>query len=179
MKLLTILLAPIVAVEMASTALARDYKDLVAEGYRWVSLDGPYACPTKEDLRRITREPSDTNELHMVEQVRAYYLIQGALVKVIQEDGSTGMSQIHAAGIKNNLWTYNKFLSRRPIKNAYAAIETPETSGLISVDTSAEMGGVQGATNTPTPSLHTAAGGSRNPDELQHNVRPVFELGYR
>jgi hypothetical protein len=34
MKLLTILLAPIVAVEMASTALARDYKDLVAEGYR-------------------------------------------------------------------------------------------------------------------------------------------------
>ena len=61
MKLLTILLAPIVAVGMASTALARDYKDLVAEGYRWVSLDGPYACPTKEDLRRITREPSDTN----------------------------------------------------------------------------------------------------------------------
>ena len=112
MKLLTILLA-IVAVGMASTALARDYKDLVAEGYRWVSLDGPYACPNKEDLRRITREPSDTNELHMVEQVRAYYLIQGALVKVIQEDGSTGMAQIHAAGIKNNLWTYNKFLSRR------------------------------------------------------------------
>ena len=40
MKLLTILLAPMVAVGMASTALARDYKDLVAEGYRWVSLDG-------------------------------------------------------------------------------------------------------------------------------------------
>jgi hypothetical protein len=117
--------------------------------------------------------------LHMVEQVRAYYLIQGALVKVIQEDGSTGMSQINAAGTKNNLWTYNKFLSRRPIKNAYAAIETPETSGLISAETSAEMGGVQGATDTPKPSLHTAAGGSRNPDELQHNVRSVFELGYR
>ena len=103
----------------------------------------------KEDLRRITREPSDTNELHMVEQVRAYYLIQGALVKVIQEDGSTGMAQIRAAGIKNNLWTYNKFLSRRPIKNAYAAIETPEKSGLISADTSAEMGGVEG----PKPGL--------------------------
>ena len=98
MKLLTILLAPIVAVEMASTALARDYKDLVAEGYRWVSLDGPYACPTKEDLRGITSEPSDFNELHMVEQVRAYFLIQGALVKVIQEDESTGMAQIRAAG---------------------------------------------------------------------------------
>jgi hypothetical protein len=80
---------------------------------------------------------------------------------------------------KNNLWTYNKFLSRRPIKNAYAAIETPETSGLISADTLAEMGGAQGATDSPTPALHTAAGGSRNPDQLQHNVRAVFELGYR
>jgi hypothetical protein len=179
MKLLTILLAPIVAVGMMSTTWARDYKDLVAEGYRWVSLDGPFACHTKEDLRRITSEPSDTNELHMVEQARAYYLIQGAIVKVIQEDGSTGMVQIRAAAIKSNLWTYNKFLSKRPIKNAYAAIETPETSGLVSPDTSAEMGGVQGATDNPKPSLQTAAGGSRNPDQLQHNVRPVFELGYQ
>jgi hypothetical protein len=159
MKLLTILLASIIAFGAASTALARDYTDLVAEGYRWVTLDGPFACPTKEDLRRITSEPSDTNELHMVEQVRAYYLIQGALVKVIQEEGSTGMTQIHAAGIKKNLWTYNKFLSRRPIKNAYAVIETPERSDLTFADTAAEMGGVEGATNTPTPSLHTAGGG--------------------
>jgi hypothetical protein len=158
MKLLTTLLAPMVAIGMASTALARDYKDLVAEGYRWVSLDGPYACPTKEDLRRITSEPSDINEFHMVEQVRAYFLIQGALVKVIQEDGSTGMAQIRAAGIKIDLWTYNKFLSRRPIKNAYAAIETPETSGLILADTSAESGTVQGVTETPKRFLHTAAG---------------------
>jgi hypothetical protein len=177
MKLLNILLAPIVAVGMVSPTWARDYKDLIAEGYRWVSLDGPFACPSKEDLRRITSEPSDTNELHMVEQVRAYYLIQGALVKVIQEDGSTGMAQIRVAGINSNLWTYKKFLSRRPIKNAYAAIETPETSGLISADTTAEMGGVQGATNDPKSSMQTAAG--RNPDQLQHNVRPVFELDYR
>jgi hypothetical protein len=66
-------------------------------------------CPTKEDLRRITKEPSDTNELHMVEQVRAYYLIQGALIKLIQEDGSTGMAQIRAAGIKSDLWTTTSF----------------------------------------------------------------------
>jgi hypothetical protein len=141
LKLLIILLAPMVAVGMASTAFAGDYKDAVAEGYRWVSLDGPFACPLKEDLRRITREPSDTNELHMVEQVRAYYLIQGALVRVIQQDGTTGMVQIRAAGIEDDLWTYNKFLSRRPIKNAYAAIETPATSGLLSGDMSTEMGG--------------------------------------
>jgi hypothetical protein len=179
MKLLTILLAPLVAAGMASPVWASDYKDLVAEGYRWVSLDGPYACPTKEDLRRITSEPSDANELHMVEQLRAYYLIQGALVKVVQEEGNTGMAQIHAAGIKNDLWTYKKFLNSRPIKNAYATIETPETSGLISADPLAELGGVQGATHPATPSQHTVAGGSQNPAELQQNLRPVFEVGYR
>jgi hypothetical protein len=176
MKLLTILLASIVTVGMVSTTSARDYKDFIAEGYRWVSLDGPFACASKEDLRWIVSEPSDTNELHMVEQVRAYYLIRGALVKLIQEDGSTGMVQIRTAGINSSLWTYNKFLSRRPIKNAYAAIETPEKSGLISADTSAKMGGVQGATDDVKASLQTPAG--RNPDQLQDNLRPVSEFGY-
>ena len=76
MKLSTILLAPIVALGMSSIALARDYKDLVVEGYRWVTIDGPYMCPTKEDLREITRDPSDINKLHMVEELRAYFIIE-------------------------------------------------------------------------------------------------------
>lgn len=150
MKLLTILLA---VVGMASTVLALDYKNLVAEGYRWVAIDGPYACPVKEDLR-IMKDVTDINELHMIEQVRAYCLIQGALVKVIQEDAN-GMAQIRAAGIKSDLWTYSKFLSRRPIKNTYAAIETPETSGLILADTPSEMGDVQGAIDTLPPTQAT------------------------
>jgi hypothetical protein len=91
MKLSTMFLGPIVAIGMASTASARDYHDLVAEGYRWVTIDGPYACPAKEDLRQITRNQSDLNELHMVEEVRAYFLIRGALVKIIQQDARTGM----------------------------------------------------------------------------------------
>jgi hypothetical protein len=96
MKRLTILSATITAVLIASTVLALDYNNFVAQGYRWVSIDGPYACPVKEDLRRMSRDASDINELHMIEQVRAYCLIQGALVKVVQEDGS-GMAQIRAA----------------------------------------------------------------------------------
>jgi hypothetical protein len=148
MKRFTILLTTIVAVAMASTVLALDYKDLVAEGYRWVSIDGPYACPVKEDLRRICGDVTDIDELHMIEQVRAYCLVQGAMVKVIQEDRS-GMVQIRAAGIRSDLWTYSRFLSKRPIKDTYAAIETPETSGLIPSDTPAETESVQGAVDTP------------------------------
>jgi hypothetical protein len=53
------------------------------------------------------------------------------------------MAQIRAAGITIDLWTYNKFLSSRPIKDAYAVIETPETSGLIPADPSAAMGAVR------------------------------------
>jgi hypothetical protein len=143
MKLITTFLVSIVATGIALTASARDYHDLVTEGYRWVNIDGPYACATKEDLGEITRDPSDFNELHMVEGVRAYYLIQGALVKVMQQDATAGLAQIRVAGITSNLWTYNKFLSMRPIKDAYAVIETPETSGLILENTSAEIGSVR------------------------------------
>jgi hypothetical protein len=179
MKLINILLGPIVVVGMASTILARDYKDLVAEGYRWVSIDGPYACPLKEDLRRINREASDVNELHMVEQVRAFFLIQGSLVKVIQEDGSAGMTQIRAAGITSDLWTYSKFLSRLPIKDAYAEIETPETSGLVVVETSAEMGAVQGDTDTPPPSSPLPSKRLRKSRVVSAQPAPGFEMGYR
>ena len=68
MKLLTTLLATIVTVVMASTVLALDYKNIVTEGYRWVSIDGPYACPVKEDLRRMKRGASDINEVQQSPQ---------------------------------------------------------------------------------------------------------------
>lgn len=116
---------------MQGAAHGQNYDDLVAQGYRWVNVDGPYACPTKEDLREITSNPSAINKVHMVEQIRAYFLIQGALVKVIQEDRSTGMAQIRMAGITIDLWTFSKFLSKRPIADTYSVIETPEAAGLV------------------------------------------------
>jgi hypothetical protein len=172
MKLLTMFLAPIVAMDMAPSVSARDYHDLVAEGYRWVEIDGPYACPTKEDLREVTRDHSDRNELHMIEGVRAYFLIQGALVKIIQQEASTGMAQIRVAGINVDLWTFSKFLSELPIKNAYAAIETPETSGLIPADISDESGVLEGATGTAWSSPPVAGKGFEDPEHLWEQPAP-------
>jgi hypothetical protein len=67
-----------------------------AEGYRWVKFDCPYACATKEDLLEITRDPSDLNELHielhMVEGVRAYLLIQGSIFGDHYVHGMEGVS---------------------------------------------------------------------------------------
>ena len=99
MKVPTILSVAAVAVLVTSAGLAANYDDLVAQGYRWVTVDGPYACPSKDDLRTLTKHPTDEAELQMIEQLRAYYLIEGALLQVVVEDAASGMSQIHATEI--------------------------------------------------------------------------------
>ena len=115
-----------VALGPVSTALATDYNALIAQGYRWVTVDGPYGCPAKADLQLVTKNRSEETELAMVEQLRAYYLIPGNVVRVVQEETAAGMSKIRAAGIVRDLWTFTKFLSRRPIRDTYGVIETPE-----------------------------------------------------
>jgi hypothetical protein len=121
----------IFAVGLTCTAVAADYKDLVAEGYRWVTVDGPFACKTEPEVQRITNHRSDATELQMVEDLQAYYLIPGTLVQVVRNDPETGMSEIQLGGITRPLWTYTSFLSTRPIDDTYGVIETPENSGLI------------------------------------------------
>jgi hypothetical protein len=88
----------------------------LAKGYRWVAINGPYACDTEQDLRRITSDHTDLRELYMVENLQAYYLIPGTLARVIRDDHAEGMSEILLAGILTPLWTYTKFLSARPIQ---------------------------------------------------------------
>jgi len=83
-------------------------------------------------------KPSDELKLKMVEEVRAYYLIRGSVVRVVTEEKSSGLSQINIPGITQNLWTLTKFLTKQPIRDIIGRIETP--------------GMLQGATATPTES---------------------------
>ena len=106
------------------------FKDLAPKGYRWITANGPYACPTEQEVRQIISAHSDLAELNMVEQ-GAYFLIPGTLVQVIRDDPTNGMSEILLGGITKPLWTYTKFLSARPIRNIYGIVETPNTGGLI------------------------------------------------
>jgi hypothetical protein len=110
---------------LASAALSSNDPKPAADEYRWIVVDGPYACPSKEDLRQITKHHTDETELQMVDELRAYYLIEGTIVQLVQEDSASGMSQIHSEGITRDLWTYTRFLSRRPVKDPYGVIETP------------------------------------------------------
>ena len=134
----TILWAAAVALGLVSAGLGANYDDLIRQGYRWVAVDGPLACVSKDDLRQMVEKPSDELTLKMVEEVRAYYLIRGSVVRVVTEETSSGLSEINIPGITQNLWTFTKFLTKQPIKDIIGRIETP--------------GMLEGATATPTAS---------------------------
>jgi hypothetical protein len=109
----------------------RSVEDLVAKGYRWVIVDGPYACAKQEEVRQITSSRTDMMELSLVEAGDAYYLIPGTLVRITQDDPANGMSAILLGGITKPLWTCTTFLSARPIRDIYGSVETPDSAGLV------------------------------------------------
>jgi hypothetical protein len=141
-----------VGVGLTVTAQAVNYNDLVAQGFRWITVDGPYACRAKDDVKRITNHRTDSVELQMVDDLRAYYLIPGMIVQIVQDDPSSGLTQVRLGGITTDLWTYTRFLSKRPITDPYGVIETPENSGLIPTATTGMSPMLDQSGTAPTPS---------------------------
>jgi hypothetical protein len=170
MKRRIILAVAAAAITLTAGALGGEYSDLVANGYRWVTADGLYACVSKDDVRRMVNNPSspagDEVALKMVEEVKAYFLIPGTIVQVIEDDPSGGLSEIRMAGITVDLWTLTRFLTEHAVKDTYGVIETPATSGLIPTAVSVidagptpapdfspipDMSPIPGVSPTPTP----------------------------
>ena len=121
-----------VSLGLTCTVLGGDnYSALAAQGYRWVTVNGPYACITEQDAKRIAAHHTDAIELQVVENIECYYLIPGTIVQVIKEDPARGISEIRLGSITRSLWTYSRFLSKRPVKDTYGVIEPPENAGLI------------------------------------------------
>ena len=121
-----------VSLGLTGTVFADNYRGLAAQGYRWVTVNGPYACNTEDDVERITAHHSDRTELEMVENIRCYYLIPGTIVQVVKEDQPRGMSEIRLGSVTTPLWTYSRFFTKQPVQDTYGVIETPQNSGLIS-----------------------------------------------
>ncbi len=48
-----------VGLGLSSTALADNYGDLAAQGYRWITVNGPYACGTDQDVQRIVAHDTE------------------------------------------------------------------------------------------------------------------------
>jgi hypothetical protein len=119
------------SLSLTATGFADKYSDLAAQGYRWATVDGPYACTTEQDLQRIAGHRNDATELHMVESVLCYYLIPGSILQVTKEDPARGVSQMRLLSINRSLWTYTRFLSKQPVQDTYGVIETPMSSGFI------------------------------------------------
>jgi hypothetical protein len=143
----------IIVFGLASAALSINGTKAAAKEYRWIVVDGPYACHSKEDLRQITKHHTDETELQMVDQLRAYYLISGTIVQLVQEDSASGMSQIHCPGITSDLWTFTRFLSKRPLMDPYGVIETPENSELSLAERTSISDMRELAAGTPAPGV--------------------------
>jgi hypothetical protein len=122
----------VIAAGIALIANARsdDYSTLAAQGYRWVTVNGPYACTAEQDVQRLVDHRTDATELDVVQNIQCYYLIPGTIVQVIKEDPARGITEMRLAGVTRYLWTYTRFLSKRPIQDTYGIIETPSNTGL-------------------------------------------------
>ena len=82
-----------------------------------------------DELRQIVKGRSGGKELEFIEQLRAYYLIPGTIVQVIQKDAASDTSQIPLKRVSRPLWTLSRFLSVRPISDLDNKIETPFEPG--------------------------------------------------
>jgi hypothetical protein len=128
---LVISIVTAISLGLSCTAPADNYYTLAAKGYRWVTIHGPYASTTEQGVQRITRHRGGPTESQILEDEQAFYLIPGKIVQVLKEDPATGMSQVQMGGFTTFLWTYSRFLSRRPIRDIYGVVETPENSALV------------------------------------------------
>jgi hypothetical protein len=111
--------------------LADNYSLLAAEGYRWVAVNGPYACTSEAEVQQIFNHDTDETELRVVQNIQCYYLIPGTIAQVIKEDPVRSMTQMRLGSIVTPLWTYTRFLSKHPVHDTYGAVETPEVYGLV------------------------------------------------
>jgi hypothetical protein len=116
---------------LADTALGDNYDTLAANGYRWIAVHGPYGSTTEQGLQHITGRRKDRKGSQSVEDNEAFYLIPGRIVHIMKEDPADGTSLVQMGGFPTLLWTYTRFLSKRPVRDVYGVIETPENSGLI------------------------------------------------
>jgi hypothetical protein len=148
MRIPILSLALFLIINVLPASLAADYKDWVAQGYRWSSVSGLHAYRNKDDAKN---ERSRREKKSVSEEVRyAYYLRPGKIVLVVATDAADGLSQIRMGGISSDLWTPTKYLSTRPVKNVVGKIETPEMAGIMLPAASATPGLSSGSRSAAT-----------------------------
>jgi hypothetical protein len=165
------LLAWVSAAIIAGAASATDFQSLAKQGYRWVTVNGPYACPKKEDAEKLAAAKDVSSNLELQDKTHAYFLLPGMIVLVLESDHSSGLSRIRASGIVVDLWAPTRFLTSHPIKDTYGVTETPDSSGLGQVGISPspsppEAGSlIQGAPASPGASVSPIPDVSPIPEE--------------
>ncbi len=150
---------------MQTTAFSsNNYKDLVAEGYRWVNVDGPYSSKFEADAQQLSKNPTRDLKLRLLRAGGAYYLIDGSIVKVVRTDSRTGMAEIQVPDLVPTLWTSAKFLSQNPIRDAFSMIEAPEAIGWTFTDSSSSRSATNDTPKWQQSSVSTVSSASSTKD---------------
>jgi hypothetical protein len=156
---------------IAGAASATDFQSLAKQGYRWVIVNGPYACPKKEDAQKLAGTKNVSSDLELQDRTHAYFLLPGMIVLVLENDASSGLSRIRASGLVVDLWAPTRYLTSQPIKDTYGVTETPDSAGLgqvgISPSPSPPGSGtlMQGSTPAPDASASPMPNVSVTPGE--------------
>jgi hypothetical protein len=120
-----------ISLGLVPQTFANSYSDLADQGYRWVAVNGPYACTNEKEVRRILDHHTDAVELQVMQAIECYYLIPGTIVQVIKEDPVSGAAEIQVGGVPGYLWTYSDFLSKHPVRDTFGLIEMPADRDLM------------------------------------------------
>jgi hypothetical protein len=169
MRILMKLSIAALLIGMQATALSsNNYEDLAAEGYRWVNIDGPYASKFEDDAQRLSNNPTRDIKLRLLRAGGAYYLIQGNIVRVLRTDSRTGMAEIQVPDLVPALWTSAKFLSQRPVRDAFSMIETPDSIGWTFNDSSSSRSATNGTLKWQQSSASTVSGALSIKDSNTH-----------
>jgi hypothetical protein len=165
MRILMKLSIAALLIGMQATALSsNNYEDLAAEGYRWVNIDGPYASKFEDDAQRLSKNPTRDIKLRLLRAGGAYYLIEGSIVKVLRTDSRTGMAEIQVPDLVPALWTSARFLSQRPIRDAFSMIETPDSIGWTFTDSSSSHSATNDMLKWQQASVSTVSSASPTKD---------------
>ena len=104
MKVSAILSITAAVIGLTSAGLTANYDDLAAKGYRWVTIDGPYGCPAKDDLQQIVKKPTDETELQQPPATS----LQSSLILHRKTDIGINLIAVFCAATAGYLTTYGQ-----------------------------------------------------------------------
>jgi UDP:flavonoid glycosyltransferase YjiC (YdhE family) len=116
--------------EHASVCITHDQPGVAARiAHKKTGLFVPLQELTASRLSLLLDEVLNGSTYH--DNARYFQEVIAETNGLLREDPASGMSEIWLGGVTKPLWTYSRFPSKSPVKDADGITQTPENSGLM------------------------------------------------